>query len=190
MVCIFRIIRRFEAVEKLRETVTPKICSLGELNSQRLLLKRTAGHHNSREPDSGSLAIPKRVLKRSSYVRALDMSISPHLAKLSSQDIERYIEENLSAYQVRWLTMQSQALRHPRTRIFKAILSDWLSRHSSRDRQQTADVDIARRAMDEFISPQWFSSELDSLDPLRSARTGSYRPGLRSMGQWLIGFPR
>jgi hypothetical protein len=80
------------------------------------------------------------------------MSISSHLAKLSSHDIESYIEENLSAYQLRWLTMQSQALRYTRTRIFEAILSDWLSRHSSRDRQPAADVDIARRAMDEFIS--------------------------------------
>jgi hypothetical protein len=132
--------------------VTPRIRSLGELNPQRRLLKRTAGDHNHCEQHSGSLAIRKRVLKRSRYVRAFDMSIFSHLAKPSSHDIERYIEENLSAYQVRWLTMQSQALRYSRARIFEAILSEWLSRHSSHDRQQTADVDIARRAMDEFIS--------------------------------------
>jgi hypothetical protein len=122
------------------------------------MLKHTAGDDNHCEQDSGSLAIRKRVLKRSSYVRALDMSISPHLAKRSSHDFERYIEENLSAYQVKWLTMQSQALRYSRTRIFEAILSDWLSRHSSRDRQQTVDVDIARRLwMNSFRA--MFSSE-------------------------------
>jgi hypothetical protein len=39
-----------------------------------------------------------------------------------------------------------------KVRIFEAIVSDWLSRHSSRNRQQMAEVDIARRAVDEFIS--------------------------------------
>src|SRR5580700_8111357 len=69
-------------------------------------------------------------------------------------DVERYIEQNLSAYQLRWLAMQSQALGYPRSKIFEAIVSDWLSRHSSRTRQQMAEVDIARRAVDEFISRQ------------------------------------
>jgi hypothetical protein len=82
------------------------------------------------------------------------MSTSPRLANHNSHDVERYIEQNLSAYQLRWLTMQSQALGYPRARIFEAILSDWLSRHSSRTRQQMAEVDIARRAVDEFISRQ------------------------------------
>jgi hypothetical protein len=48
--------------------------------------------------------------------------------------------------------LRRTSLGYPRIRIFKAILSDWISRHSSRNRQQMAEVDIARRAMDEFIS--------------------------------------
>jgi hypothetical protein len=80
------------------------------------------------------------------------MSTSDRLANHNNHDVERYIEQNLSAYQLRWLTMQSQALGYPRSSIFEAILSDWLSRHSSRNRQHMAEVDIARRAVDEFIS--------------------------------------
>jgi hypothetical protein len=45
--------------------------------------------------------------------------------------------------------MQSQALGH--TRIFAAILSDWFSRHPSRNRQGTRDSQIARQAVEEFI---------------------------------------
>lgn len=79
------------------------------------------------------------------------MSTRKQLAKHNNDELNKYIEENLSAYQIRWLTMQSQAFGYPRTRIFQAILSDWLSRHSSRNPWQTLEVEIARKAMDEFI---------------------------------------
>jgi len=51
----------------------------------------------------------------------------------SESEIEKFIDENLSPFHVRWLTMQRQALGHTRTRIFEAILSDWFSRHRSRN---------------------------------------------------------
>jgi hypothetical protein len=69
----------------------------------------------------------------------------------SESEIEKFIDENLSPFHVRWLTMQSQALGHTRTRIFEAILSDWLSRRPSRNRQGTPDSEIARQAVEEFI---------------------------------------
>jgi hypothetical protein len=73
------------------------------------------------------------------------------LAKPRDNDVEKYIEENLCDHQVKWLTMQSRALGYSRMRIFEAILSDWLSRHSSRERWPTGGVQIAKQAMDEFI---------------------------------------
>jgi hypothetical protein len=69
----------------------------------------------------------------------------------SESEIEKFIDENLSPFHVGWLTMQSQALGHTRTRIFEAILSDWLSQRQSRDRQGTPDSEIARQAVEEFI---------------------------------------
>jgi hypothetical protein len=69
----------------------------------------------------------------------------------SESEIETFIDENLSPLQVRWLTMQSQALGHTRTRILEAILSDWLSRYPSRNRQRLPGNEIAHRAVEEFI---------------------------------------
>jgi hypothetical protein len=45
----------------------------------------------------------------------------------------------------------SQALGHTRTRVFEAILSDWLSRRPSRNRQGRPDGEIARQAVEEFL---------------------------------------
>jgi hypothetical protein len=47
------------------------------------------------------------------------MSASHRLANHNNHDVERYIEQNLSAYQLRWLTMQSQALGYPRSGFSK-----------------------------------------------------------------------
>jgi hypothetical protein len=69
----------------------------------------------------------------------------------SESEIEKFIDENLSPFHVRWLTMRSQALGHTRTRIFEAIISDWLSQRRSRNRQGTPDGEIARQAVEEFI---------------------------------------
>jgi hypothetical protein len=79
------------------------------------------------------------------------MSSPDQLAKPRNHDVEKYIEENLCDHQLNWLTMQSRALGYSRIRIFEAILSDWLSRHSSRERCPTGGMQIARQAMDEFI---------------------------------------
>jgi hypothetical protein len=62
------------------------------------------------------------------------------LAKPRDNDLEKYIQENLCDHQLKWLTMQSRALGYSRIRIFEAILSDWLSRHSSRERWPTGRV--------------------------------------------------
>jgi hypothetical protein len=69
----------------------------------------------------------------------------------SETEIEEFIDENLSPFQASWLTRQSQAFGHTRVRILEAIISDWLSRYSCRDRQRTPDNEIARRAVEEFI---------------------------------------
>src|ERR1700751_3318179 len=69
----------------------------------------------------------------------------------SNHNLEKYIEENLCGYQLNWLTVQSRALGYSRTRIFEAILSDWLSRRSSREQGSKNEIQTARQAMDEFI---------------------------------------
>jgi hypothetical protein len=98
------------------------------------------------------LAILKLVFMRTSCSRAgLPMSNVNPLLNRGESETEKFIDENLSPFHVRWLTMQSQALGHTRTRIFEAILSDWLSRYPSRNRQRTPDNEIARQAVEEFI---------------------------------------
>ena len=77
-------------------------------------------------------------------------NLNPLLGRRESE-IEKFIEENLSSFHVRWLTMQSQALGHTRIRIFEAILSDWLCRRPCRNRQGRPESEIARQAVEEFI---------------------------------------
>lgn len=86
-----------------------------------------------------------------SCVGPVTMSNVIPLLSREESEIEKFIDENLSLFQVSWLTMQSQALGHTRTRIFEAILSDWFSRRPSRNRQGTPDSEIARQAVEEFI---------------------------------------
>jgi len=76
--------------------------------------------------------------------------VNPALTR-GDREIEGFIDQNLLPFQVKWLTMQSQALGHSRTRIFEAILSDWFSRYSFRSYQRPADNDVARQAVGEFI---------------------------------------
>jgi hypothetical protein len=78
------------------------------------------------------------------------MSTPDQLAPID-HDLEKYIEENLYGYQLKWLTVQSRALGYSRTKIFEAILSDWLSRRSSREHWPKEEIQTARQAMDEFI---------------------------------------
>ena len=79
------------------------------------------------------------------------MSDVSTLLDRSESEIEKFIDENLSPFQASWLTRQSQAFGHTRVRILEAIISDWLSRYPSRNRQRTPDNEIARRAVEEFI---------------------------------------
>jgi len=69
----------------------------------------------------------------------------------SESEIEKFIDENLLPFQASWLTRQSQAFGQTRARILEAIVSDWLSRYPSRDRQRRPDNEVARRAVEEFI---------------------------------------
>lgn len=118
------------------------------VNSRRLTPDQKTDEKTTEDQDFGNplprfQAIPLRP--------ELAMSTPDHLAKPSKDDLEKYIEENLPAHQIRWLTMQSHAFGYPRIRIFEAILSDWLSRHSTRKQWHTVEIEIARQAMDEFI---------------------------------------
>ena len=66
---------------------------------------------------------------------------------------ESFIEENLSAYCVLWLSRQSEALGETRTVILQRILKEWLAIHA-RDVPNNLDAsisEIAREAVSEFI---------------------------------------
>jgi hypothetical protein len=79
------------------------------------------------------------------------MSTSNQLVESDDHGVEKYMEENLCDYQLKWLTWQSRALGYSRTSLFEAILSDWLSRRPSREPLPEEGIQVARQAMDEFI---------------------------------------
>jgi hypothetical protein len=66
---------------------------------------------------------------------------------------ESFIEENLSAYCVLWLSRQSEALGETRMMILEKILKEWFAMHVH-DVPKNLDAyvtDIARDAVAEFI---------------------------------------
>jgi len=65
--------------------------------------------------------------------------------------IEDFIDANLEPPQIEWLIIQSEAAGYNRTRIFEAVLADWLSRCPSQSHRTAVEDDIARQAVDEFI---------------------------------------
>jgi len=65
--------------------------------------------------------------------------------------IEDFIDANLQPLQIEWLTTESQAAGCSRTRLFEAVLADWLSRCPSQSHRSAVDDDIACQAVDEII---------------------------------------
>jgi hypothetical protein len=81
------------------------------------------------------------------------MPIFGNSQKYPDDSAESFIEDNLSAYCVLWLTRQSEALGESRAMIFQNILKEWFATHAGDvpNNSHAYVSEIAREAVSEFI---------------------------------------
>lgn len=68
-----------------------------------------------------------------------------------NDEVEAFIGENLSIFQSKWFTTQSEALRTTKTEILEAILTEWLAAHPPEIHVHWQDGELVRRAVGDFI---------------------------------------
>jgi cell pole-organizing protein PopZ len=79
------------------------------------------------------------------------MSPSDSSPRPRNDSAESFIRKNLSIFQADWLRRQSEALEETKTEMLEAIMTEWLDLNPPAVWEEMDEVEIARRAVEEFI---------------------------------------